>query len=441
MSTGSTTRRSSLHSLWRIRSYVRPYTRQMVVMTTAAGVAVGASIVIPLITRKVVDGPIAAGDKAGLLPLGLLALALGVVEAGLVFIRRWVQSYAALGMETTIRDDLYAHLQRLPVAFHDRWQTGQLLSRATTDLSTIRRFLSFGLVYLVVNVATFVVVVGLLVHLYAPLALLVAASAVPLFFISRNLSRAYLDDLATGAGPAGRPRDLRRGVGGGHAGDPVVRPTGPRRPPVPQPGRDAARLGRRQGHPGGALLVAVRPDPEPHPRRGAAVRLARGDRGRDDPRRPGRVRVPDADAGLAGRLARLDPRQRPGGDDRGRPHLRGVRHRAHDRRPGRRRRRHPDPRRAAVRGRRLQLRRQLGAGAARRRPRRPAGRDTGGGRGHRQRQEHPDRPRAAAVRRHGRAHHPRRARRPRPPAGIAAPARRRWRSRTPPCSPPACATT
>ena len=193
MSTGSTTRRSSLHSLWRIRSYVRPYTRQMVVRTTAAGVAVGASIVIPLITRKVVDGPIAAGDKAGLLPLGLLALVLGVIEAGLVFIRRWVQSYAALGMETTIRDDLYAHLQRLPVAFHDRWQTGQLLSRATTDLSTIRRFLSFGLVYLVVNVATFVVVVGLLVHLYAPLALLVAASAVPLFFISRNLSRAYLD--------------------------------------------------------------------------------------------------------------------------------------------------------------------------------------------------------------------------------------------------------
>ena len=90
-------------------------------------------------------------------------------------------------METAVRDDLYAHLQRLPVAFHDRWQTGQLLSRATTDLSTIRRFLSFGLVYLVVNIATFVTVVGLLVHIYAPLALLVAASAVPLLFISRNL--------------------------------------------------------------------------------------------------------------------------------------------------------------------------------------------------------------------------------------------------------------
>jgi ATP-binding cassette, subfamily B, bacterial len=194
MSTASPgrTRSSSLHSLWRIRSYVRPYTGQMVLMTVTAGIAVGASIVVPLVTRSVVDGPIRDGDKGGLVPLGLLALLLGVLEAGLVFVRRWVQSYAALGMEKALRDDLYAHLQRLPVAFHDKWQTGQLLSRATTDLSTIRRFLSFGLVYLVVNTATFVVVVGLLVHLYAPLGAFVAAAAVPLFFISRNLSRAYL---------------------------------------------------------------------------------------------------------------------------------------------------------------------------------------------------------------------------------------------------------
>jgi ATP-binding cassette, subfamily B, bacterial len=181
-----------MHSLWRLRTYVRPYLGQMLLMTGTATLAVGASIVIPLITRSVVDGPIRQGDRGGLIPLGLLALALGILEAGLVFVRRWVQSYAALGMETAVRDDLYAHLQRLPVAFHDKWQTGQLLSRATTDLSTIRRFLSFGLVYLVVNIATFITVVALLVHIYPPLAALVAASSVPLLFISRNLSRAYL---------------------------------------------------------------------------------------------------------------------------------------------------------------------------------------------------------------------------------------------------------
>ena len=164
----------------------------MVLMTVAAGLAVGASIVIPLIIRAVVDGPIADGDKAGLIPLGILALVLGVLEAGLVFIRRWVQSYAALGIESAVRNDLYAHMQSLSVAFHDRWQAGQLLSRATTDLSILRRFLSFGLVFLVVNICTFVVVVALLIHLYLPLGILVALSAIPLFLISRGLARAYL---------------------------------------------------------------------------------------------------------------------------------------------------------------------------------------------------------------------------------------------------------
>lgn len=193
MSTDSPHGLRGLRSLWRVRRYVRPYAGQMVLMTVAAAVAVAASIVVPLVIRRVVDGPISQGNRAGLIPLGLLALALGVIEAALVFVRRWVQSYAALGMESAMRDDLYRHLQRLPVAFHDRWQTGQLLSRATSDLSTIRRFLSFGLVFLVVNLATFVTVVVLLVRMYAPLGLLVAVSAVPLLLISRSLAKAYLE--------------------------------------------------------------------------------------------------------------------------------------------------------------------------------------------------------------------------------------------------------
>ncbi len=294
--------------------------------------AVGASIVIPLVTRSVVDGPIAEGDRSGLIPLGLLALALGVLEAGLVFIRRWVQSYAALGMETAVRDDLYAHLQRLPVAFHDKWQTGQLLSRATTDLSTIRRFLSFGLVYLVINIATFITVVALLVHIYPPLAILVAASSVPLLFISRNLSRAYLKVSRHVQDLQG---DLATFVEESAVGVRVIRSFG-RRDHVGREFRRGART-LHDSAVGKATLVArfwslFDLVPEPHARRGAAVRLGRGVQGRDEPRRPGRLRVADADARLADRLARLDPGQRPGGDDRGGPHLRGVRHRALDRR-------------------------------------------------------------------------------------------------------------
>ena len=94
-------------------------------------------------------------------------------------------------METVLRNDLYAHLQRLPVAFHDGWQSGQLLSRATTDLSVIRRFLSFGLIFLVINSITFLAVIVLLLHIYWPLGLVVAASAVPLFSISARFTAKY----------------------------------------------------------------------------------------------------------------------------------------------------------------------------------------------------------------------------------------------------------
>ncbi|HEU0132882.1 MAG TPA: ABC transporter ATP-binding protein [Mycobacteriales bacterium] len=179
------------HSLWRVRTYVRPYLGQMVLMTVLAFVGIGAGILIPLVTKSVIDGPVRHGQHARLLPLGLLALGLGVVEAFLAFLRRWIQSYFALGIETHVRDDLYAHLQRLPVAFHDRWQSGQLLSRATTDLGVIRRFIGFGLVFLVVNIATFLTVVGLLISLYAPLGFVVALSAVPITALSAAFERRY----------------------------------------------------------------------------------------------------------------------------------------------------------------------------------------------------------------------------------------------------------
>jgi ATP-binding cassette subfamily B protein len=180
-----------LHNLWRTRVYVRPYLPHMIWMLVAAGGATAASIVVPLVVQGVVDGPVTHHQPGALLLLGGLALLLGLLEAVLVFIRRWTQSISALGMETTQRNDLYAHLQRLQIAFHDRWQSGQLLSRATSDLGVIRRFMSFGLIFLIVNVGTYVTVIALLFHLYWPLALAVVAGSVPLFYESRRFSRLY----------------------------------------------------------------------------------------------------------------------------------------------------------------------------------------------------------------------------------------------------------
>ncbi|HEY6746207.1 MAG TPA: ABC transporter ATP-binding protein [Mycobacteriales bacterium] len=160
-------------------------------MTGAALASELAPAAVPLIAQRVVDGALRTGDRGALLPLSGLALLLGALEAVAVLVRRWVMSKAALGVETDIRRDLYGHLQDLPVSFHDRWQSGQLLSRATEDLATIRRFLGFGLVFLVVNSTVCVVVGVLLFFSYWPLALVVVVFAVPLVLSTRHFEVRY----------------------------------------------------------------------------------------------------------------------------------------------------------------------------------------------------------------------------------------------------------
>jgi ATP-binding cassette subfamily B protein len=178
-------------SLWRLRGYLKPFRLQMVIMFAAALGAVTAEIIIPLLTKSVIDGAIAHGARRLLIPLALAAIGLGVAEALLNLIRRWIQASAVAAMEKTIRDDLYAHLQRLPASFHDDWQSGQLLSRATTDLSAIRRFAGFGLIFLVTNVMTFIAVVALLIHLNWWLGLITGAVFAPVLPVCFRFEKRY----------------------------------------------------------------------------------------------------------------------------------------------------------------------------------------------------------------------------------------------------------
>jgi ATP-binding cassette subfamily B protein len=178
-------------ALWRLRGYLKPFRIQMIVMFAAALSAVAAEIAIPLLIKSVVDGAIAHGDKNLLIPLALAAIGLGVAVALMNMTRRWIQSGAVADIEKSIRDDMYAHLQRLQASFHDNWQSGQLLSRATTDLSAIRRFAGFGLIFLVTNVMTFVAVVALLIHLNWWLGLVTAAVFAPVLPVCLRFEKRY----------------------------------------------------------------------------------------------------------------------------------------------------------------------------------------------------------------------------------------------------------
>jgi ATP-binding cassette, subfamily B, bacterial len=102
-----------------------------------------------------------------------------------------VQASAITGMELTMRGDVYAHLQLLQPSFHDEWQSGQLLSRATTDLSAIRRFAGFGVIFFITSIVTFMVVVGLLIHINWWLGLLTGCVFLPVTAVCLRFERRY----------------------------------------------------------------------------------------------------------------------------------------------------------------------------------------------------------------------------------------------------------
>jgi ATP-binding cassette, subfamily B, bacterial len=177
--------------LRRLGPYLRPYLWQLIVMLALALAGVAAELAIPLLTRSVIDGAISHGRRGLLIPLGLAAVGLGAAEAAANLVRRWIQASAVTGMERTLRADLYAHVQRLHAGFHDSWQSGQLLSRATTDLSAIRRFAGFGIVFFITNVVTFFAVVIILIDLNWWLGLLTGLVFAPVIAVCAAFERRY----------------------------------------------------------------------------------------------------------------------------------------------------------------------------------------------------------------------------------------------------------
>ena len=181
----------SSSDLIRLLPYLMPYRVRWLAMIVVALVSLVATIAIPLMTKAVIDGPVRHQDQKGLWILGAAAMGVGVSEAVLWFIRRWLVARATMGVEADIRKDLYARLQILPMSFHMRWQSGQLLSRVMNDLSTIRRFLSFGLVFLLLNVIQIVVVTAILLAMYWPLGVVVLVSIVPITVTVLHFEREF----------------------------------------------------------------------------------------------------------------------------------------------------------------------------------------------------------------------------------------------------------
>ncbi|UXM90994.1 ABC transporter ATP-binding protein [Paenarthrobacter sp. JL.01a] len=195
-------------SVGRLYPHVRPILPRLVMGLICALLASIVALTIPQVLRVLVNNSLQPGGSPEAVWIAaVVILGLGVAEAGLVALRRQFVINPATTVETRMRVTLYGHLQQLSVAFHDRWGSGQLLSRAMTDLSFLRRWMAFGAIMLVVTTLTVIIGVGVMFSMSWQLALIFLAAAVPIminsfrfrrrFSLVTRLSQDQAGDLAT----------------------------------------------------------------------------------------------------------------------------------------------------------------------------------------------------------------------------------------------------
>lgn len=178
-------------TLLRIFPYAKKALPRVILGTIAALGAHLFALAIPQFLRNLVNGLQDHGTVEKLIPAVLAVLALGVAEAGFVLLRRWLVLTPGTHVEAGLRRTLYAKLQELPVSFHDKWPSGQLLSRATGDLSLIRRWLSFGLVLFVANAITIAVGLAILFTYNWILGLIFFVSSIPIWVRGFKFEKDY----------------------------------------------------------------------------------------------------------------------------------------------------------------------------------------------------------------------------------------------------------
>src|SRR5581483_5796747 len=135
-----------MRTFMRLLGFLRPYRRPLIVSLLLAWMAMGMTVVIPPLSGAAVNA-IEQEHRSDLLPLVLALLGAGILRLALTVGRRLIAGKVSLAVEFDLRQTFYEHLQRLELGFFDSQQTGQLMSRATVDLQSIRFFLGYGLIW------------------------------------------------------------------------------------------------------------------------------------------------------------------------------------------------------------------------------------------------------------------------------------------------------
>jgi ABC-type multidrug transport system fused ATPase/permease subunit len=171
-------------TFWRLLGFLRPYRRGVIWSFALAFGALGGTVLIPFLTGLAINA-IDAHNHHDLILLAAAITAAGLVRLVLSVYRRLIAGDVSLAVEVDLRNSLYGHLQRLELSFFDRQQTGQLMSRATVDLQSVRFFLGYGLIFIAQSLAT-ILLAGVMMFILQPSLALISLAPVPFVVLIAN---------------------------------------------------------------------------------------------------------------------------------------------------------------------------------------------------------------------------------------------------------------
>jgi len=131
----------------RLLGFLSPYRSGVIWSFALAAGGIGATVLIPFLTGEAINA-IRSHHHHELTLLAIAIVVAGLARLVLSVFRRLVAGRVSLGVELDLRNALYGRLQQLELSFFDRQQTGQLMSRATVDLQSVRFFLGYGLIFI-----------------------------------------------------------------------------------------------------------------------------------------------------------------------------------------------------------------------------------------------------------------------------------------------------
>jgi ATP-binding cassette subfamily B protein len=162
-------------TFFRLLGFLRPYRTGLILSAVLAIGAQCAQIAMLLLVIPIVKDAVEQHNRNKLWLLVGVVATLGIAKALMLVGRRFISGKQALGVEFDLRNTLYARLVRLSYSFYDRHQVGQIVSRATVDLQSVRFFLGYGLIFFFQHVFTVISVTTVLFFLEWKLALIVLA--------------------------------------------------------------------------------------------------------------------------------------------------------------------------------------------------------------------------------------------------------------------------